>query len=34
LLRPGEHNSTYWNNSIDYQILFFQKYFQKNGINQ
>lgn len=31
LLRPGAHNSDYWNNSIDYQILFFQKYFQKNG---
>ena len=25
--RPGEHNDTYWNNSIDYQILFFQKHF-------
>lgn len=31
LLRPGAHNGDYWNNSIDYQILFFQKYFQKNG---
>jgi S-formylglutathione hydrolase FrmB len=29
LVRPGAHNATYWNNSIDYQILFFRKYFQK-----
>lgn len=34
LVRPGNHNWDYWRNSIDYQILFFQKYFQKNGINQ
>lgn len=25
--RPGEHNDEYWNNSIDYQLLFFRKYF-------
>lgn len=25
--RPGGHTSPYWNNSIDYQILFFSKYF-------
>jgi S-formylglutathione hydrolase FrmB len=25
--RPGGHNSAYWQNSIDYQVLFFQKYF-------
>lgn len=30
LLRPGGHNNEYWNNSIDYQILFFLKYFQMN----
>ena len=30
ILRPGEHNSTYWNNSIEYQILFFKKFFEKN----
>lgn len=29
ILRPGAHNANYWNNSIDYQILFFQKYFKK-----
>jgi enterochelin esterase-like enzyme len=29
--RPGGHNSAYWRNSIDYQLLFFWKYF--NGIN-
>jgi len=25
--RPGGHNPAYWQNSIDYQVLFFQKYF-------
>ena len=29
IVRPGEHNSQYWGNSIDYQILFFKKFFQK-----
>lgn len=27
ITRPGRHNSAYWNNSIDYQILFFSKFF-------
>lgn len=31
ITRPGEHNLEYWNNSIDYQILFFQKHFEKNS---
>jgi S-formylglutathione hydrolase FrmB len=26
--RPGVHNGTYWRNSIDYQMLFFKKYFE------
>ncbi len=26
--RPGGHNGAYWRNSIDYQILFFWKYFK------
>ncbi|MDR0729810.1 MAG: esterase family protein [Prevotellaceae bacterium] len=30
ILRPGKHNMAYWNNSIDYQILFFSKYFSPN----
>lgn len=30
LTRPGAHNNTYWNNSIDYHILFFSKHFNKN----
>ena len=30
ITRPGAHNRDYWNNSIDYQILFFSKYFAKN----
>lgn len=34
-VRPGVHNSDYWRNSIDYQILFFKKFFDKkiNRIN-
>jgi S-formylglutathione hydrolase FrmB len=27
--RPGGHNHSYWRNNIDYQILFFNKFFQK-----
>ena len=29
--RPGGHTSEYWGNSIDYHILFVEKYFRKNG---
>lgn len=29
-VRPGGHDNTYWNNSIDYQILFFEKYFAQD----
>lgn len=29
ITRPGVHNGRYWNNSIDYQILFFDKFFKK-----
>ncbi len=29
--RPGDHSSTYWANAIDYQLLFFEKYFRQNG---
>lgn len=29
ITRPGTHNGQYWNNSIDYQILFFSKFFKK-----
>ena len=28
--RPGGHAYTYWSGNIDYQILFFKKFFQKN----
>lgn len=31
-LRPGAHNPQYWHNAIDYQLLFFQKYFAAKGI--
>ena len=27
--RPGGHTSEYWNNSLDYHLLFFQKYFNE-----
>jgi S-formylglutathione hydrolase FrmB len=27
--RPGIHNATYWRNSIDYQLLFFKKFFDE-----
>lgn len=29
--RPGQHNRTYWNNSILYQLLFFHENFKKSG---
>ena len=29
IARPGVHNGDYWKNSIDYQILFFKKFFDK-----
>jgi len=28
--RPGEHNHVYWGSSIDFQILFFKKFFEVN----
>jgi S-formylglutathione hydrolase FrmB len=28
IIRPGAHNINYWNNSIDYQWIFFRKYFK------
>lgn len=28
-IRPGGHNWPYWNNAIDYQLLFFSKFFRK-----
>lgn len=30
IVRPGGHDNNYWRNSIDYQILFFVKYFNKS----
>lgn len=29
ILRPGIHNAPYWNNAIDYQVLFFCKFFDR-----
>ena len=28
IVRPGAHTGEYWSNSIDYQILFFLKFFR------
>ncbi len=28
--RPGKHNTAYWRNSIDYQLLFFKNWFADN----
>jgi S-formylglutathione hydrolase FrmB len=28
--RPGEHNGEYWGNAVDYQVLFFHKFFEPN----
>ena len=28
IVRPGKHNWIYWNNSIEYQWLFFKKFFE------
>jgi len=29
ITREGAHNEAYWSNSLDYQILFFEKFFKK-----
>lgn len=29
LSRPGAHNSNYWNNAINYQLVFFDNFFKK-----
>ncbi len=29
IVRPGGHTSQYWNNAIDYQFLFFKKFFNE-----
>lgn len=28
-VRPGKHDGAYWNNALDYQLLFFYKFFNK-----
>ena len=30
IVRPGEHNWTYWNNAVKYQFLYFNEYFSQN----
>jgi len=32
ITRPGAHNHEYWNNAIDYQMLFFKKFFARSGL--
>lgn len=32
ITRPGGHTGKYWNNSIDYHILFFEKFFKEKGV--
>ena len=29
ITRPGAHTGEYWHNAIDYQLLFFRKFFNK-----
>ena len=29
--RPGEHDGKYWGNAVDYQLLFFKKYFESES---
>lgn len=29
IVRPGKHNYEYWENALDYQMLFFSKFFRK-----
>ncbi|MFN0173751.1 MAG: alpha/beta hydrolase [Saprospiraceae bacterium] len=29
--RPGEHNSDYWGSAVDFQVLFFHKFFEEEG---
>lgn len=30
-IRPGGHNAAYWANSLPYQMLFFERFFQRNA---
>lgn len=32
--RPGKHDWTYWRNAVAYQLLFFRKVFDKNGMGE
>ncbi len=32
IVRPGSHNWPYWCNAVEYQILFFERYFAKNAV--
>ncbi len=30
IIRPGGHDWNYWNNAVDFQLLFFKKFFDRN----
>lgn len=30
IIRPGGHDWNYWNNAVDFQLLFFKKFFGRN----
>jgi S-formylglutathione hydrolase FrmB len=32
--RPGKHDWAYWGNAVEYQLLFFRKYFDKNRVSR
>ena len=32
VIRPGGHNATYWANSLPYQMLFFRRWFCRQGV--
>ncbi len=32
IVRPGQHNWPYWCNAVEYQILFFERYFAKHAV--
>lgn len=31
--RPGEHNREYWSNAVDFQVLFFHKFFERRDVS-
>ena len=31
IVRPGSHNHDYWRNALEYQLLFFHNYFDREA---